>query len=483
LFSHPTTAAANAAASATDPIVFSMTRSFPAHPMRQMDATQDAIPLTRCATVSLGRAPAHSRNPAPALFCGWACSALSPYDELRMDLTTGCPFWPIRDGLIATYPPLARDAACDVAIVGGGMTGAFIAQALCAAGVDVVLFDKRDVGMGSTASCTGLLQYEIDTPLHVLADRIGEDKAVRSYLLCLGALEKIDRMTEIIGDDCGFARRKSLQIASSPRGEAALEKEHAARTACGIRLDLLGPRDVRARFPFTAPAALLSHDAGEIDAYRLTHALLRHATGNGLRCFDRMRVTTIDHGPRRSTLRTDRGPRVSAKKVVFATGYETRRYLRDPRVTLRTTYALASEPVASFDGWAERCLIWETKRPYFYARTCADDRAMIGGADEDFINPDDHTALLPRKESYLKRRFAKLFPSIAFETAYRWAGVFGETDDGLPFIGDCAKVPNSYFAVGYGGNGITYSVLAAEIIRDLFLQRPNRDARLFCFDR
>ncbi len=400
-----------------------------------------------------------------------------------MDLTTGCPFWPIADGLLGTYPPLERDVTCDVAIIGGGMTGGFVAQALVEAGVDVVLLDKRDVGTGSTASCTGLLQYEIDTPLHQLIERIGHERAVRSYLLCLGAIDKLQRLTAKLGDDCGFARRKSLYFASSPRDVASLEREYAARVACGIRLDLLGPRDISATFPFRAPAALLSYDAGEVDAYRLAHALLRWATEKGLRVFDRTRVTTIEHGKRRSTLHTDRGPRVSARRIVFATGYETRRYLRDPRVTLRTTYALASEPVASFDGWTDRCLIWETKRPYFYARTTGDNRVIVGGGDEDFINPDDHSDLLPRKEGYLRRHFGKLFPSIPFETAYRWAGVFGESDDGLPFIGDCTRVPNSYFAVGYGGNGITYSLLAGEIIRDLFLDRPNPDARLFCFDR
>ncbi len=109
-----------------------------------------------------------------------------------MDLTTGCPFWPIRDGLLATYPPLERDVTCDVAIIGGGMTGGFVALALAEAGVDVVLLDKRDVGTGSTASCTGLLQYEIDTPLHELVDCIGHEKAVRSYLLCLGAIDKLE---------------------------------------------------------------------------------------------------------------------------------------------------------------------------------------------------------------------------------------------------------------------------------------------------
>lgn len=400
-----------------------------------------------------------------------------------MDLTSGCPFWPIRDGLLTSYPPLGRDVTCDVAIVGGGMTGGFVAHALAEAGVDVVLLDKRDVGTGSTASCTGLLQYEIDMPLHQLIDRIGLDKAVRSYLLCLGAIDKLERLTQKLGDDCGFARRKSLYLASSPRDVASLEKEHAARVACGIRLDLLGPREVRARFPFSAPAALLSYDAGEVDAYRLTHALLRAAANHGARVFDRTRVTTIDHGKRRSNIHTDRGFRVSARRIVFATGYETQRFLHDPRVKLHTTYALASEPVSSFDGWTDRCLIWETNRPYFYARTTSDDRVMIGGGDEEFINPDDHPGLLPRKQGSLRRRFARLFPSIPFETAYRWAGVFGESDDGLPFIGDCNRVPNSYFAVGYGGNGITYSLLAGAIIRDLFLDRRNPDARLFCFDR
>ena len=64
-----------------------------------------------------------------------------------------------------------------------------------------------------------------------------------------------------------------------------------------------------------------------------------------------------------------------------------------------------------------------------------------------------------------------------------WAGTFGETKDGLAYIGATPEFPNAYFALGYGGNGIVYSLIAAEIIRDAFLGQPNPQHELFSFDR
>jgi glycine/D-amino acid oxidase-like deaminating enzyme len=43
--------------------------------------------------------------------------------------------------------------------------------------------------------------------------------------------------------------------------------------------------------------------------------------------------------------------------------------------------------------------------------------------------------------------------------------------------------PHAYFALGYGGNGITMSLTAAELIRDHYLGRDNPDAKIFAFDR
>ena len=81
------------------------------------------------------------------------------------------------------------------------------------------------------------------------------------------------------------------------------------------------------------------------------------------------------------------------------------------------------------------------------------------------------------------QKFGRLFPDVPLEVAFAWAGTFGETKDGLAYIGVHPRFPHTWFALGYGGNGITFSLIAAEIIRDDFLGRENRDARIFRFGR
>ena len=83
----------------------------------------------------------------------------------------------------------------------------------------------------------------------------------------------------------------------------------------------------------------------------------------------------------------------------------------------------------------------------------------------------------------LKEKFESWFGGIPCEAACAWAGTFGETADGLPFIAPDSDHPRSYAALGYGGNGITFGLVAAEIIRDLCLGKKNRDQRLFRFGR
>jgi len=91
-----------------------------------------------------------------------------------------------------------------VAVIGWGITGALVAYQLVQEGVETVLVDKRDVGAGSTATSTALLQYEIDTELHELIGTVREAHAVRSYRLGLEAIDTLERLSGELKDDCGL---------------------------------------------------------------------------------------------------------------------------------------------------------------------------------------------------------------------------------------------------------------------------------------
>ncbi|HEV7671508.1 MAG TPA: FAD-dependent oxidoreductase [Thermoanaerobaculia bacterium] len=400
-----------------------------------------------------------------------------------MDLTSPHAFWLLKNGIGQVPPPLPGDARCDVLILGAGITGALIADAMTAAGLSVLMIDRRHPCHGSTSASTALLQYEIDSHLVDLIDSLGRPRAVAAYRACLEGVETIARLAGELGaEDLNFKRRPSLYLASRRRHVRALKKEAEARLSAGLPCEFLSAKEVR-NLGFDAPAALWIPIAGEVDPWRLAHALLARSAGRDFALYGR--TEALGCSPTRGELEivTDRG-RIRAKHLVVATGYEAERFLPEKVSRLHSSYALVTEPVESFSSWPERCLIWESARPYLYLRTTADNRVLVGGMDSRFRNPALRDARVPKTAVKLLEQARKMFPSIAMEPAYSWAGTFGETEDGLAYIGSHPGTdPRIHFALGFGGNGITYSAIAAEILTAAVLGRDHPYAETFSFDR
>jgi glycine/D-amino acid oxidase-like deaminating enzyme len=397
-----------------------------------------------------------------------------------MDLTTGVPFWLVRDGLTATYPKLSQDRRCDVAIIGGGVTGAMLGRRFAEEGLHTVLLEGREMGYGSTGSSTALLQYELDTHLLDLADRIGAPAAQRCYQLCVEAVEGIGRLAEAIGADVDYQRRDSLYLATHRRDLKVLERERRVRREIGIEVDLLSPSEIRSRYAFQRPAALLSRVGGEVDPLRLTHALLAAGLRDGLEVYDRTGVARYQSDRKGVLLETEDGWRIRAAKAVFATGCNIPPFFPRRAIRLTSSFVVATSPLAGFEGWGDdRALVWETARPYLYARTTGDGRAIVGGADLPFKGAGKLEKLQDKQTSRVATQFAELFPDMRFEVDWSWAGAFAATDDGLPYIGVAPEFPNGYVALGLGANGVVFAYIAAKLLADAIADRANPDAELF----
>lgn len=401
-----------------------------------------------------------------------------------MQLKSGCIFWPQLDsGPLISGRSLTQPVSTEVAIIGSGITGALCAYYFSREKIPTVLVDRRGLAQGSTLASTGLLQYELDVRLMDLAQKIGPEKANRAYRASLEALLAFPLLVKELEDDCGLTPRESLYLAIEDAEVEVFRAEQKAREVIGIEVDFLSRADLHRRFSISRPAALLSHHAFEVDPYRLTLRLLQRSMENGLLAFSQTEVGRYEPHGQGVILHTSAGHPIHSRKVIFATGYETPVFLPEDICRLRTTFALVSEPLANFDGWPGRPLVWESGQPYFYLRSTVDGRAMLGGEDEDSIDPAFTAGLIPDKSAILCAKFKSVFPGISIQPACAWAGIFAETEDGLPCIGSVPEFPHGHFALGYGGNGITFSLLAARQILDHYLGRPTPDADLFRFPR
>ncbi len=400
-----------------------------------------------------------------------------------LDLRSGMPYWLVKNGLPYQYPKLRESITTDVVILGGGISGALMSYYLTKAGVDHVVIDGRSIGMGSTAASTGLLQYEIDVPLSDLADKIGLAKAARAYLLSVEAISELKNIAGELHYE-GFTSKPSLYYAARKGDHNFIKKELLIRQQQGIKADYVSGEELERDFGFSAAGAIYSYQAAQVDPYGFTHAMLQYSISRGVRVFDRTPVPHIDHRENSVVLTTEDKFTIHTGKLIYANGYEVSTMVSRKIVKLNSTYATISEnPDAKKIYWKENALMWSSATPYLYIRTTNDGRLLIGGRDENFFNPEKRDALLEKKKKQLVRDFNRMLPHIPFIAEYSWAGTFGSTEDGLPYIGTLPEKPNGFFSLGFGGNGITFGQIGARMITDMILGKKNEDIELFSFDR
>lgn len=369
-----------------------------------------------------------------------------------------------------------------MAIVGGGISGALTAYALTQAGIEVVVADARTIGLGSTAASTSLVQYEIDIPLVKLAEKIGMAKATAAYQLSHESVSALAEICHKTGFPL-FESRPSLYLASAPKDVVLVQQEYEARKALGFDVQLWHQGRITRTMGFDAPAAVYSEAAAQTDAYMLTHHLHQHNIKKGVNVYDRTRIIRVSRTRQQVQLTTEKGHQISARYLVVATGYEAMQYIEEPLVQLHSTYALVSENLPQQHQWYKNCLLWETKNPYLYMRTTADNRILVGGRDEAYYSPQRRDRLIRRKANTLVKDFTARFPHIPLVPELMWAGTFAATADGLPFIGVYPRLKRTFFALGFGGNGITFSQLAADIITTLIKGQKSEAQKLFAFGR
>jgi glycine/D-amino acid oxidase-like deaminating enzyme len=279
---------------------------------------------------------------------------------------------------------------------------------------------------------------------------------------------------------CDFRPQRALYLPGNILSPSQLAEEAKLRRAIGLPSQFLNAAELRSLASIDREAALLSDSVADVNPVLLTRGLLRRAMGRGARVYAPVQLAAVQPGSGKVEMATSDGIELEAKALAFATGYELPDGVPPHGHRIASTWAFSTNP-QPHALWGKGELIWEAANPYLYIRTTVDGRIIVGGEDEDISDPSARDALLPPKLLALQQKTKALLPWIDVNADSAWAGTFGESENGLPTMGPLPGMANCFAVLGYGGNGITFSVVAAQIIAAQLCGGEDPDAPLFAF--
>ncbi|MFG1284965.1 FAD-binding oxidoreductase [Xanthobacter autotrophicus] len=399
----------------------------------------------------------------------------------RRDLREARPLWADTSHISVLSHKTPKSRRYNVVVVGAGISGALVAHALADGKRSIAIIDRRGPVKGSSMASTAMIQHEIDVPLHTLSGSIGKARAARVWRRSADAVEQLQTLVDQLGIACQMEAKQTLFLAGDEYGARALAKEASARKEAGLTADYIDAGQLKRDYGIDRTAAIRSDASASANPAQLTAGVLRHARKRGCEIISGVEITDLHASSGDVVLATSTGHLLFAGHVVFCTGYEFLKPLANKDHSIVSTWAIASPPGLKLPQWLSGYLVWEASDPYLYLRTTPNGRLIAGGEDED--SPDAYLseAKLAKKGRVITEKIGDLLGCSIGKPDYAWAAGFGTTPTGLPMIGEVPGLKNVHAVMGYGGNGITFSMIASHIIAASVTGKPDPDAELFAF--
>lgn len=351
-----------------------------------------------------------------------------------------------------SYPALESDLDCDVAVVGGGITGLTTALLLQREGKSVVLVEGDQVASGTSGGTSAHVTEVLDIPYTQLLSRFGREGAEAWVRAAREGLTRIARFVDELKISCDFHRTSGYRFCESKEDVAGLEED--ADTARRLGLTCFMTRSTP--LPFPVQSAVVFENQAAFHPVRYLEGLGSAFVGEGGRLFEKTRVTSVEEEGGRVRLETPHGA-IRAGKTVLATHTPVGKNVVHTELRPYRSYLVA----ARLQNDSPSGLFWDTADPYHYLRGCRAPEGTLllaGGGDHPTGREEDPGSRWSELEHYLRERFH------VSGILYRWSAQLYEPADGIPYIGKSALSDGIFIATGYSGVGLVQGTAAGLIL-------------------
>jgi glycine/D-amino acid oxidase-like deaminating enzyme/nitrite reductase/ring-hydroxylating ferredoxin subunit len=342
----------------------------------------------------------------------------------------------------------------DVVIVGGGITGVTTALLLQEAGKKCILLEAENLGYGTTGGTTAHLNTLLDTSYKTIIDNFGLEEAKMIARATKDAIALIRSNIEKHGIDCGFEQCTAFLFSQNEEQDKALDDIIKATIEAGV--DLMEVTEIPIPINFTRAIAVPGQ--GKFHPLRYIFSLAKVFEHIGGSIIQHCRVNNIENENGIVTVDTSLG-KVQGRTLIYATHIPPGINLVHLRCAPYRSYAIAVQ--LKNEKYPDD-LVYDMYDPYHYYRTQKIDGKnylIVGGNDHKTGEEKNTDGVFLNLESHVRTYFG------VEAVTQRWSSQYYEPADGIPYIGVLpASAENILIATGYGGNGMTYSSVAAQVL-------------------
>ena len=365
------------------------------------------------------------------------------------------------------HPRLRGEHTADVVIVGGGLTGCATAYACAAAGMRPLLVEADRIGQGSAGRSAGLLLPDPGVFLRDIASAHGLRAARRIFEGYRKAAFDGAATLRRLNVRCDLTSCDDVLVAIRD-GEKDLRRERDARDAAGLDARWLGAQSARGLLALDAIGAFKPGAGVSLNPYRACLGLASAAKTRGAIFFERSPVKKVRFGRRQADVSLDGGI-IQAQTVIITTGVATAEFKPLRRhFKRRETYLVLTEPLPASmrkQLGADDVTVRDMASPRHRVRRTKDGRLLVAGADGDEPPARQRDALRVQRTGQLMYELLMMYPAISgLQPEYGWEMAYGETADGLMYIGPHRNYPRHLFALGSSGDTLAGAFLAARIL-------------------
>lgn len=379
-----------------------------------------------------------------------------------------------------TAPPFSHGAATplegqyDVAVIGGGLTGASAALALAKKGARVAVLEATTIGNAASGRNGGMCNNGFAQNYAAMSAKFGKDAANVLYKAFDSGVDLVERLVQEEQIDCSFARVGKLKLAAKPEHYDMLARSqellapHADPDARLIPRNALHSEVGTSRYH----GGLLFPKSANMHVGRFVRGLATAAARHGAHIYEQAPMMRLRKVPQGHAIDTAKGNFV-ARQVLLASGISqvgplgwVRRRIVPVGAFLIVTEPLSPELLARL--MPTRRNVVDTRNLVVYWRLTPDNRLLFGGrARFAGSNPQSDQ----KSGDILKAAMVEVYPDLAgVRVDYCWGGLVDMTRDRLPRAGERDGV---FYSMGYSGHGTHMSTLMGSIMADVMDGRPD----------